>query len=43
MRIAFAVGFVLVILGGLAWYQVALWQVCLQDNPWWYCLKVLSP
>lgn len=24
------------------WYEVAVWNECLVDHPWWYCLRVIG-
>lgn len=26
----------------IAGYEVAVWRVCIADNPWWYCVRILG-
>lgn len=27
---------------GLVWYEYKVWGNCLNTNPFWYCLRILS-
>jgi len=36
------IAFVVALIPALIWYEVIVWRACLADNPWWYCLRILS-
>jgi hypothetical protein len=33
---------IVVVVGSVVYYELAVWGECRQTNTWWYCLRILS-
>jgi hypothetical protein len=42
LKVIGALLLIALVLGGVLFYEVAVWSECRQTNSWWYCLRILS-